>query len=209
MFSMAMWMAALVAPVQIFVGDLHGLNTLEHQPQKVIAMEGHYESSPNGAPLILFGLPDDEAEVTRWKVEIPKLGSLILKHDPDAPMEGLDTVPDDEQPPVAVVFWAFRIMVGIGLAMLGIGLWSLLARWRKRLYDWTWLHRAALVMGPSGFVAVIAGWVTTSVVLRLMKGAPHPGEKGVAATEPGPIRSAGIVPGPGQAIGAIPLEDGQ
>jgi cytochrome d ubiquinol oxidase subunit I len=163
MFSMAMWMAALVAPVQIFVGDLHGLNTLEHQPQKVMAMEGHYEPSPNGAPLILFGLPDDEAEVTRWKVEVPKLGSWILKHDGDAPLPGLKDWPKEERPPAEIVFWSFRIMVGLGFLMFALGLWSLLARVRRRLYDWSLLHRFAVLMGPAGFVAVIAGWITTEV----------------------------------------------
>ena len=163
MFSMAMWMAALVVPVQIFAGDMHGLNTLEHQPQKVMAMEGHFQSHPDGAPLILFGIPDSESRTVRYAIEIPKASSLILKHDPNAPLAGLDTIPEDEQPPVGIVFWSFRVMVGLGFAMLGVGLWSLVARWRKRLYDWTWLHRAALVMGPSGFVAVIAGWITTEV----------------------------------------------
>ncbi|MBO9517299.1 MAG: cytochrome ubiquinol oxidase subunit I [Porphyrobacter sp.] len=163
MFSMAMWMAALVAPVQIFAGDMHGLNTLEHQPIKVMAMEGHFQSHPDGAPLILFGIPDSQANVIRYAIEIPKASSLILKHSLDAPLAGLDTVPEDLHPPVGIVFWSFRIMVGVGLAMLGLGLWSLLARWRGKLYEWPWLHRAALVMGPSGFVAVIAGWVTTEV----------------------------------------------
>ena len=163
MFSMAMWMAALVAPVQIVLGDLHGLNTFAHQPAKVMAMEGHFESHPDGAPLILFGIPDSEAGTVRYAIEIPKASSLILKHDPDAPLAGLDTIPEDERPPVGIVFWSFRIMVGIGMAMLALGLWSLFARWRKRLYDWTWLHRAALIMAPSGFVAVIAGWITTEV----------------------------------------------
>ncbi|WP_420606998.1 cytochrome ubiquinol oxidase subunit I [Novosphingopyxis sp.] len=163
MFSMAMWMAALVAPVQIFAGDTQGLNTLEHQPQKIMAMEGHYESHPDGAPLYLFGIPNEKEQRLDYAVGIPKLSSLILKHDLNAPMAGLDTIPDADQPPVTIVFWSFRIMVGIGFAMLGLGLWSLAARVRKKLYDWGWLHRAALVMGPSGFVAVIAGWVTTEV----------------------------------------------
>jgi cytochrome d ubiquinol oxidase subunit I len=163
MFSMAMWMAALVAPIQIVVGDLHGLNTLEHQPAKVMAMEGHYESYPNGAPLALFGIPDDEGERLRYAVEIPKLSSLILKHDLNAPMTGLKTVPKENRPPAEIVFWSFRIMVGLGMLMLLLGLASLLARFRKRLYDWTWLHRFALVMSPAGFIAVIAGWVTTEV----------------------------------------------
>ncbi len=163
MFSMAMWMAALVVPVQIFAGDMHGLNTLEHQPQKVMAMEGHFDSHPDGAPLILFGIPDSEEKRVHYAIEIPKASSLILRHDPDAPLAGLDTIPDDEEPPVGVVFWSFRIMVGLGFAMLGIGAWSLLARARRKLYDWRLLHRAALVMAPSGFVAVIAGWITTEV----------------------------------------------
>ncbi|MBX7533575.1 cytochrome ubiquinol oxidase subunit I [Qipengyuania sp. 1XM1-15A] len=163
MFSMAMWMAAIVTPLQIFAGDLHGLNTLEHQPQKVMAMEGHFQSHPDGAPLILFGIPDSEAKTVRYAIEIPKASSLILKHDPDAPLAGLDTIPDDEEPPVGIVFWSFRIMVGIGFAMLGVGLWSLFARWRGKLYEWNWLHRAALVMAPSGFIAVLAGWITTEV----------------------------------------------
>lgn len=163
MFSMAMWMAAVVAPLQIVIGDMHGLNTLEHQPAKVMAMEGHFQSHPEGAPLILFGLPDQEAQQMRYAVEIPKLSSLILKHDLNAPLAGLDTVPRDEQPPVGIVFWAFRVMVGLGFAMLGLGLWSLWARWRGRLHDSQWLHRAALVMGPTGFVAVTAGWITTEV----------------------------------------------
>jgi cytochrome d ubiquinol oxidase subunit I len=163
MFSMAMWMAALVAPIQIFAGDAHGLNTLEHQPAKVMAMEGHYDSHPDGAPLILFGIPNPQAKRIDHAIEIPKLSSLILKHDANAPLAGLDTIPDDREPPVTIVFWSFRIMVGLGFAMLGLGLWSLIARARRRLYAWPWLHRAAIAMGPAGFVAVIAGWVTTEV----------------------------------------------
>lgn len=161
MFSMAMWMATLVAPVQILAGDAHGLNTLEHQPAKVMAMEGHFQSHPDGAPLILFGWPDQQAQAVHGAVEIPKASSLILKHDPDAPLKGLDTVPRADQPPVAIVFWAFRIMVGIGLAMAGLGLWALVARLRRRLYDSPLLHRLAVVMGPAGFIAVLAGWAVT------------------------------------------------
>jgi cytochrome d ubiquinol oxidase subunit I len=163
MFNMAMWMLAIVAPIQVLAGDLHGLNTLEHQPAKVMAMEGHYQSHPDGAPLILFGIPDDAAQRMHYAIEIPKASSLILKHDPDAPLAGLDTVAPDERPPVFIVFWSFRVMVGLGFLMVGLGLWSLVARLRGRLHDWRWLHRAALVMGPAGFVAVIAGWVTTEV----------------------------------------------
>lgn len=163
MFSMAMWMAAIVAPAQIVAGDMHGLNTLEHQPAKVMAMEGHYDSHPDGAPLILFGIPNSAEKRVDYKIEIPKVSSLILKHDPNAPLAGLDTVPDADEPPVGPVFWAFRIMVGLGFAMAGLGLWSLIARVRRRLYDWPWLHRAGIAMGPSGFVAVLCGWVVTEM----------------------------------------------
>src|SRR5689334_9351698 len=163
MFSMAMWMAALVAPVQILVGDAHGLNTLEHQPAKVMAMEGHYQSHPDGAPLILFGIPDDDAQQMRHAVEVPRLSSLILKHDLDAPLAGLDSIEPQNRPPVKVVFWSFRVMVGLGLLMFLLGACSLAARAAKKLFDWRWLHRFALVMGPAGFIAVIAGWITTEV----------------------------------------------
>lgn len=163
MFSMAMWMAALVTPVQIVAGDQHGLNTHEHQPVKVMALEGHYDSHPDGAPLYLFGWPNDREQRLQYAVGIPKLGSLLLEHDANAPLAGLDTIPDQLQPPAAIIFWSFRVMVGIGLLMLSVGLWSLAARWRGRLYEWGTLHKAALIMGPSGFVAVIAGWVTTEV----------------------------------------------
>jgi cytochrome d ubiquinol oxidase subunit I len=163
MFSMAMWMAALVAPIQILAGDMHGLNTLEHQPAKVMAMEGHYQSHPHGAPLILFGIPNSAEKRVDYAVEIPKMSSLILKHDMNAPLAGLDTIPESEHPPVGIVFWSFRIMVGIGFAILGLGLLSLLARATGHLYDWSLLHRFAILLGPAGFVAVIAGWVTTEV----------------------------------------------
>ena len=163
MFSMAMWMAVVVAPLQILAGDAHGLNTLEHQPAKVMAMEGHYDSHPDGAPLILFGLPNTAEKRVDYAVEIPRLSSLILKHDPNAPLAGLDTIPEENWPVVPIVFWSFRTMVGIGFAMLGIGVWSLWRRWRGGLFEARWLHRAAVAMGPAGFVAVLAGWITTEV----------------------------------------------
>jgi cytochrome d ubiquinol oxidase subunit I len=163
MFSMAMGMIAVTAPIQILAGDQHGLNTLEHQPAKVMAIEGHFQSHPDGAPLVLFGWPDMKDAKVLYEISVPKLSSLILKHSLDAPLKGLDTVARSDWPPVPVVFWSFRVMVGLGLLMLLLGLWSLLARVRHKLYDWPWLHRLALVMGPAGFVAVIAGWVTTEV----------------------------------------------
>jgi cytochrome d ubiquinol oxidase subunit I len=163
MFSMATGMVAVVAPLQILAGDMHGLNTLEHQPAKVMAMEGHFESHPDGAPLILFGMPDQEAGTVRNTIQIPKASSLILKHDLNAPLKGLDTVDRADWPYVPVVFWSFRIMVGLGFLMLGLGALSLLARFRGKLFEWRPLHWFALAMGPAGFVAVIAGWVTTEV----------------------------------------------
>lgn len=163
MFSMAMWMAAIVAPLQILVGDAHGLNTLEHQPAKVMAMEGHFDSHPEGAPLILFGLPNQAEKRIDYAVQIPKLSSLILKHDLNAPLAGLDTIDDDKEPPVVVVFWSFRVMVALGFAMLGVGLFSLWCRWRGTLFENRLLHRVALAMAPAGFVAVLAGWITTEV----------------------------------------------
>ena len=163
MFSMAMWMAAIVAPIQIVLGDLHGLNTLEHQPVKVMAMEGHFQSHPNGAPLILFGIPNSGDKRIDYAIEIPKVSSLILKHDLNAPMLGLDTVAKADQPPVGIVFWSFRIMVGLGLLMTLLGVLSLFARAKGTLYTWPLLHRFALVMAPSGLIAVLAGWVTTEV----------------------------------------------
>ncbi|MDB5552520.1 MAG: qxtA [Rhizobium sp.] len=163
MLSMAMWMVTCTAPIQIIAGDQHGLNTLEHQPVKIMAMEGHYESHPDGAPLYLFGIPNDKEQRLDYAIGIPKLGSLILKHHLDAPMAGLDTIPDDKQPPVLVVFWSFRVMVGLGLAMLGLGLLSLFCRWRGTFESNHIFLSVATLMGPAGFVAVLAGWITTEV----------------------------------------------
>ena len=160
MFSMAMWMAALVTPVQIAAGDLHGLNTLEHQPMKIAAMEGLYETR-KGVPLLLFGVPDNDATVTRYAVEVPNLASLILKHSLDGEVKGLDAFPRADWPHTLLVFWSFRIMVAVGFAMLAVGVWSVVARWRGGLAEARWLHRAAVLMGPSGFLAVLAGWITT------------------------------------------------
>lgn len=163
MFSMAMWMAAVVAPIQVFLGHEQGLNTYEYQPVKVLAMEGHFETSEDGIPLILFGIPDQEAGEMLYELKIPRIGGPILGKGWNASLEGLDTVPRSEEPPVAVVFFAFRIMVGLGLLMVGLGFWSLWVRWRGTLFRDRWLHRAALVMSPAGLVAIIAGWITTEV----------------------------------------------
>ena len=126
-------------------------------------MEGHFQSHPDGAPLILFGIPDDDAQRMHHAVQIPRLSSLILKHDADAPLAGLDTIAPENRPPVEIVFWSFRVMVGLGLLMFALGAWSLLARAAGKLYDWRPLMRFAVLMGPAGFIAVLAGWITTEV----------------------------------------------
>ncbi|WP_262690036.1 cytochrome ubiquinol oxidase subunit I [Kordiimonas aestuarii] len=162
MFSMGLWMATIVAPVQIVAGDMHGLNTLEHQPRKVAAMEGHYETG-RGVPLILFGLPNDETEEVDYALEVPNVASFILTHDWQGEVKGLKEWPREDRPPVAIVFWAFRVMVGVGFLMATLGLWALYARMRGRLYDSPLLKRVAVVLAPSGFIAVLAGWVVTEV----------------------------------------------
>jgi cytochrome d ubiquinol oxidase subunit I len=162
MFSMALWMAAIVAPIQIVAGDMHGLNTLEYQPAKVAAMEGHYDTQ-KGAPLILFGFPDDGEEVVHNKIEIPYLGSLILTHTLDGEIKGLKEWPKAERPPADIIFYSFRVMVGIGMLMALVGFWSLWCRNKGTLYNSTWLQRVSVLMAPSGFVAVLAGWITTEV----------------------------------------------
>jgi cytochrome d ubiquinol oxidase subunit I len=162
MFSMAMWMALIVAPAQVVIGDLHGLNTLEHQPQKVAAMEGHWEERRSWAPLILFAWPDMEAETNRYEVAIPGLGSLILGHSFEAEIAGLKAFPPAERPTnVPLVFWSFRVMVGLGLLMVALGVAAFVLRLKGRMYETRWLHRWALAMGPSGLVAVTAGWIVT------------------------------------------------
>jgi cytochrome d ubiquinol oxidase subunit I len=153
-------MVAITAPLQILAGDMDGLNALDHQPAKIMAIEGHFQSHPHGAPLILFGLPDRPAARVRAEIAIPKASSLILKHDQNAPLAGLDTIPRENWPVVPVVFWSFRMMVGLGLLMLALGGVGFIARLRRKLYAWRILHWFAVTMRPAGFVAVLAGWVT-------------------------------------------------
>ena len=164
MFSMAMWMALIVAPLQIAVGDLHGLVTMKYQPMKIAALEGDWNpSGPNGAPEILFGLPNMAKERTDYKVAIPHLGSLVLTHSWDGRVPGLKQVPAADRPYSPAIFWTFRVMVALGFAMFGLGGLSLYARWRGTLYKNRLLHWAALLMAPSGVVAMLCGWVTTEI----------------------------------------------
>jgi cytochrome d ubiquinol oxidase subunit I len=164
MLSMAMWMVLVVAPVQIAVGDAHGINTREHQPAKIAAVEGHWENTPGASvPLILFGLPDMTAETTRYALELPHLGSLILTHSWNGQIAGLKDFAPEDRPNSTIVFWTFRIMVGLGFLMLLLGLWGAWARWRNALFESRMFLRFALVMGPAGLIAILAGWLTTEI----------------------------------------------
>jgi cytochrome d ubiquinol oxidase subunit I len=154
------YLAAAVIPVQIVVGDFHGLNTLKHQPQKIAAIEAIWHTE-RGAPLVLFGLPDEQARTTHWAIEVPRLASLILTHDANGELKGLNEFAG-QHPPVAPIFWSFRIMVGIGMAMLLVAAWG---SWglRRRAAPTRWLTRALMAMSFSGWGAVLAGWYTTEI----------------------------------------------
>ena len=158
-------MGAVLIPLQILAGDLHGLNTLEHQPQKVAAMEGNWETGPR-VPLLLFAIPDEETRSNRFELGIPAGASLILKHDPDGVVPGLnDFVAEDGtalHPPVAPVFYAFRIMVGVGLAMLALSWWAGWLLWRRGTIN----RPVAFLLVPmafSGWVATLSGWYVTEI----------------------------------------------
>lgn len=164
MFSMAMWMILLVAPLQAVVGDAHGLNTLEHQPAKIAAIEGHWENKPGEAtPLILFGIPDMDAEKTRFSLEVPYLGSLILTHSLDKQIPALKSFAKEDRPNSTIVFWSFRVMAGLGMLMILSALTALWLRRKGKLYDTKLFHRLVLLMGPSGLIALLAGWFTTEI----------------------------------------------
>jgi len=158
--SMCLWLLLFLAPAQAVVGDFHGLNTLEHQPAKVAAMEGHWETSGN-VPLLLFAIPDQEAQTNRFEIGIPNLASLILTHSTDGVIQGLNEFAPEEQPPVWIVFWAFRVMVGIGLLMIATALTGLLLRRKGKFHQHTGFLKTLVYMIPMPFVAVLAGWIVT------------------------------------------------
>lgn len=160
--SVSLLAAAVLAPAQVVMGDLHGLEVKEYQPVKLAAMEGLWETT-RGAPLLLFAIPDQEARENHYEVAIPNLGSLILAHDWNGEILGLEAFPEDLWPNVPLVFWSFRLMVGIGLLFVAVAAYGLVQRWRGRLYRDAWLHRACIAVAPLGFVATIAGWVTAEV----------------------------------------------
>jgi len=158
--SMCLWMILFLAPAQAIMGDFHGLNTLEYQPTKLAAMEGNWETDTN-VPLLLFALPFQQEERNLLEVGVPNLASIILTHHADGEVPGITEAAAEDRPPVAIVFWSFRIMVGIGMLMILVGIWGVIQRVRGKLAEPGWMHRAMLWMIPTPFIAVIAGWVTT------------------------------------------------
>ena len=161
--SMCMWFALVLTPLQAYVGDLHGLNVKQHQPIKLAAMEGIWPASEAEVPLLLFALPDMAAEENHAEVAIPFLGSLILTHTWDGAVTGLKSVEAADRPNVPLVFWSFRVMVGIGLGMIGLALWGLILRKKQRLFH----HRGFLTLislfTPMGVIAVVAGWYVAEI----------------------------------------------
>jgi cytochrome d ubiquinol oxidase subunit I len=154
------FLAAILIPAQIVAGDMHGLNTLEHQPQKVAAMEANWKTQSH-VPLLLFAWPDEKARENLFEIGIPNGASLILRHSPDGVVPGLDDY-QGKHPPVAPVFFAFRAMVGVGMLMLAVSWWAAWTLWRRR--DLTpWLARALVGMTLSGWVATLAGWYVTEI----------------------------------------------
>jgi len=162
MIRMALNLLIILIPLQMFLGDQHGLNTREYQPAKLAAIEGRYDSA-QPAPLTLFGIPDDAAATMRNAIEIPRLGSLVLTHSWDGAIKGLKEWPADQRPPVGPPFFAFRVMVGIAVIMLLVVIAGQVLQLRGRLWDAAWYLRLCQWVAPLGFVAVIAGWITTEV----------------------------------------------
>jgi cytochrome d ubiquinol oxidase subunit I len=162
---MALWAIVLFTPLQIVAGDLHGQHTLKVQPQKIAAIEGSWTRPPEGAgePLRVFALADMAERRNHWELAIPRIGSLYLRHDLSGTIAALDEFPPQDIPPVPIVFFAFRIMVGLGLLMVGQGLASLWLRWQRRLYVTRWLLRGSVLMTPAGLLAMLSGWLVTEV----------------------------------------------
>jgi cytochrome d ubiquinol oxidase subunit I len=158
-FSMALWMAALLTPVQILAGDTQGDNTLAYQPAKIAGMEGDFTTGVQA--LHLIGWPSVTQGKMLYDVAIPHLGSLILTHHWNGVVRGLNSWPKDQWPVVDVEFFSFRIMVALGFAMFGLGLLSLFLRYRRRLYETRWFHYLCMAMAPAGFIAIVMGWTTT------------------------------------------------
>ncbi|MHC8410711.1 cytochrome ubiquinol oxidase subunit I [Pseudomonas sp. Hz4] len=164
-YSMALWAIVMLTPLQIVAGHFHGLHSLDVQPQKIAAIEASWVRPSDGAgePLRLFAIPDMAERRNHWEVAIPRIGSLYLRHDLSGTIAALDEFPPQDIPPVLVVFFAFRVMVGLGLLMLGQGIATLVLRWRRRLYAARWMLRWSVLMAPAGLIAMLSGWVVTEV----------------------------------------------
>lgn len=160
MMRMGLGMVAVLAPLQLVIGDMHGLNTAEHQPVKVAAMEAHWDGS-KPADLVLFALPDEKAETNRFEIAIPNLASFIITHDTQGLFKGLKDFKPEDRPPVWPVFFAFRIMVGIGLLMIAIGAYGAVQWARGRLFERGWFLTGLTYTWPLGFIAILAGWWVT------------------------------------------------
>ena len=180
MQKMAFGLLALLVPLQVAIGDMHGLNTLEYQPVKIAAIEANWETRSR-MPLLLFALPDEKAETNHLEIGIPTLGSFVLRHEADGVVQGLKDWRPEDRPPVAIPFFSFRLMVGIGVAMLAVVICGL-ELWRRGvLGEVAWFHRLCLIAAPSGFVAGIYATTDASRVPRSAAGGPDlswtPGER--------------------------------
>ena len=162
MLGMATLLTALASPMQLFLGDAHGLNTLKYQPAKVAAMEGIWENE-KGAGLRLFAIPDSEKEMNHYELKIPGITSLILTHHFDGEVKGLKSFAKEDRPPAIVIFWAFRVMVGLGILIILLSLTSAVQYLRGKLFDSRMMQGLWMLMMPSGFIAVLAGWFVTEV----------------------------------------------
>ena len=163
-FSLGLWMVLVTSLLQVFIGDQHGLNSLKYQPTKIAALEGHWETNHDEAmPLLLFAIPDMQAEKNKYEIGIPYLGSLILTHHLDGQVTGLKDFAPQDRPNATILFWSFRCMVGLGVLMVLLSLIALWLRKQQRLYETHWFHKFAIFMGPMGYVAMLAGWITTEV----------------------------------------------
>ncbi|WP_336366518.1 cytochrome ubiquinol oxidase subunit I [Marinobacter sp. C2H3] len=158
--SMCLWLLLFIVPLQIFVGDMHGLNTLEHQPMKVAAMEGNWETSSH-VPLLLFAIPDKDSQRNLVEIGIPSLASMVLTHSWDGVVPGLKEIPVDEQPPVGFVFWSFRTMVAMGMLMLLFAVTGLVLRKGGRYWRTPWFLQGLRFMSLAPFIAVLTGWFVT------------------------------------------------
>jgi cytochrome bd ubiquinol oxidase subunit I len=162
MLTTTLTLLAVLVPLQILLGDMHGLNTLKYQPAKLAAIEAHWTREAR-APLTLFAIPDQASETNRASIEVPLLGSLILTHDVNGVVPGLKDFPARDRAPVIVPFFTFRIMVGLGLVMLALVAMGWALRFAGRLFGSDWFLKTLIWTGPIGFLAVLAGWTTTEV----------------------------------------------